>query len=108
MEGVGVKTWWLGWLAILLVGCGLAAGRAGHGAEVDAAVVQKSTEKPVEQPATPSPPVVAQAGLPDYGLAPELENSVWLNVDHPLRLRDLRGKVVLLDMWTFDCIIASM
>ncbi len=103
-----MKAWWLGWLAILLVGCGLAAGRPGQGAELDAAVAQTSPEKPVEQPAsqpaTPSPPAVVQASLPDYGPAPELENSVWLNVDHSLRLQDLRGKVVLLDMWTFGCI----
>jgi hypothetical protein len=26
---------------------------------------------------------------------------VWLNSDLPLRLADLRGQVVLLDMWTF-------
>jgi hypothetical protein len=26
---------------------------------------------------------------------------VWLNTNEPLRLEDLRGKVVLLDMWTF-------
>jgi hypothetical protein len=39
--------------------------------------------------------------LPDFGPAPELENEVWLNTDRPLRLADLRGKVVLLDMWTF-------
>jgi hypothetical protein len=39
--------------------------------------------------------------LPDLGPAPELENKVWLNTDQPLRLADLGGKVVLLDMWTF-------
>ena len=42
--------------------------------------------------------------LKDLGPAPELNNEVWLNVDHPLRLADLRGKVVLLEMWTFACI----
>jgi len=42
--------------------------------------------------------------LKDYGPAPELTNTVWLNIDHPLRLSELRGKVVLLEMWTFDCI----
>ena len=42
--------------------------------------------------------------LPDLGLAPELTNDVWLNVDAPLRLADLRGKVVIVEMWTFGCI----
>ena len=42
--------------------------------------------------------------LKDFGEAPELTNQVWLNTDHPLRLADLRGKVVLLEMWTFGCI----
>jgi thiol-disulfide isomerase/thioredoxin len=42
--------------------------------------------------------------LPDLGLAPELSNDVWLNAKEPLRLADLRGKVVLLEMWTFGCI----
>lgn len=42
--------------------------------------------------------------LPDLGLAPELTNDIWLNVDSPLRLADLRGKVVIVEMWTFGCI----
>src|SRR5262245_21961541 len=44
------------------------------------------------------------ASLQDLGPAPELTNEVWLNVDSPLRLADLRGRVVALEMWTFDCI----
>jgi thiol-disulfide isomerase/thioredoxin len=42
--------------------------------------------------------------LPDLGPAPELKNDTWLNVDAPLRLADLRGSVVILEMWTFGCI----
>jgi hypothetical protein len=45
-------------------------------------------------------PIIAKT-LPDLGAAPELTNETWLNVDAPLRLADLRGKVVAIDMWTF-------
>jgi DNA-binding beta-propeller fold protein YncE/thiol-disulfide isomerase/thioredoxin len=37
--------------------------------------------------------------------APELDGGVaWLNTAGPIRLKDLRGKIVLLDFWTFCCI----
>ena len=44
---------------------------------------------------------VDPANLPDLGPAPELTNEIWLNTDRPLRLEYLRGKVVLIDMWTY-------
>jgi len=51
-----------------------------------------------DEPAEASPSAVP---LPDLGEAPELTNEIWLNTDTPLRLANLRGKVVLLEMWTF-------
>jgi hypothetical protein len=34
--------------------------------------------------------------------APELSGGgAWLNTDRPIALKDLRGKIVLLDFWTF-------
>jgi cytochrome c biogenesis protein CcdA/thiol-disulfide isomerase/thioredoxin len=49
---------------------------------------------------------VAHAGtsLADYGPAPELAGIAgWVN-SPPLTLRSLRGKVVLIDFWTYSCI----
>jgi hypothetical protein len=46
-------------------------------------------------------PQPVEVELKNYGPAPELTNEVWLNTAQPLRLADLRGKVVLIDMWTF-------
>ncbi len=43
-------------------------------------------------------------GLPDYGVAPELHaGGDWIN-SKPLSLQKLRGKVVLIDFWTYSCI----
>lgn len=42
--------------------------------------------------------------LPDLGAAPEFQNEIWLNSDEPVTLASQRGKVVLLEFWTFGCI----
>jgi thiol-disulfide isomerase/thioredoxin len=51
---------------------------------------------------TPQPAVA----LPDQGAAPELAGITgWFNTpgNEPLSLEGLRGKVVLIDFWTFGC-----
>jgi hypothetical protein len=73
-------------MGLALAGCASATG------------VQPS---PVDEPGSPLEQPGNLAALKDYGPAPELENEVWLNTEVPLRLADLGGKVVLLDMWTF-------
>jgi len=48
--------------------------------------------------------VAATTSLHDYGRAPELTGLTnWIN-SKPLTLRQLRGKVVLIDFWTYSCI----
>jgi cytochrome c biogenesis protein CcdA/thiol-disulfide isomerase/thioredoxin len=45
-----------------------------------------------------------KGGLPDFGVAPPLHaDGDWINTQ-PLTLKQLRGKVVLVDFWTYSCI----
>jgi cytochrome c biogenesis protein CcdA/thiol-disulfide isomerase/thioredoxin len=47
------------------------------------------------------------SGLPVLGTAPEfVDTQRWFNTpgDRPLTLRSLRGRVVLVDFWTYSCI----
>jgi hypothetical protein len=80
------RLWILGLLLLGLSACGTAT---------------TITPMPESETSAPMSNTVSHPDLPDLGPAPELTNEVWLNVDAPLRLADLRGKVVALDMWTF-------
>jgi thiol-disulfide isomerase/thioredoxin len=42
---------------------------------------------------------------PDAPLAPKFTDiDAWINADEPLSVAGLRGKVVLVDFWTYSCI----
>ena len=79
-----MKRFILGLIAFILFGC---------------APQQRDTQTRSADSAMPK-----LASLPDLGPAPELANETWLNVDSPLRIADLHGKVVIIEMWTFGCI----
>lgn len=55
------------------------------------------------RPASPRSTAPVRAAGPAYVTAPELANTSWLNTDHPLRLADLHGRVVLLNFWVYTC-----
>jgi cytochrome c biogenesis protein CcdA/thiol-disulfide isomerase/thioredoxin len=51
-----------------------------------------------------TPVATADPKLPDYGRAPDFGGiDQWLN-SKPLTMAQLRGKVVLIDFWTYSCI----
>jgi hypothetical protein len=39
--------------------------------------------------------------LDDLGVAPEIKNDVWINADEPVTIASQRGKVILIEFWTF-------
>ncbi len=50
---------------------------------------------------------IEESGLKYFGniTAPDFpEGAEWLNTDKPISIKDLKGKIVLLDFWTFCCI----
>lgn len=45
------------------------------------------------------------SGLPILGKAPDFSGiSTWLNTEIPLTISELKGKVVLVDFWTYSCV----
>jgi hypothetical protein len=79
---------WLGlFMAIVLSACASPATPSGPAGKVANTAVPTAT--------------AGRANYPDLGTAPELAGDTWLNTTVPLRLANLRGKVVLVEMWTF-------
>jgi hypothetical protein len=104
---------------LLLGGCGVAV--SGNGLSAVQPVTEPESLQPesealskseaVKEEAMTAPTLSVKAGsteaqlrilaeLPDNGPAPELLNEVWLNSE-PLRLAELRGRVVIIEFWTY-------
>jgi cytochrome c biogenesis protein CcdA/thiol-disulfide isomerase/thioredoxin len=66
-----------------------------------------TTVHPAARDASQATLLAAAHALPDLGTAPEFtETEDWFNTpgDRPLTLPSLRGRVVLIDFWTYTCI----
>lgn len=61
----------------------------------------KGADTTMVKPATPNLPAAPK--LPIKGQAPDFDNQIWIN-SPKISLADLKGKVVLVEFWTFSCI----
>src|SRR5581483_1302061 len=94
-------TWTCFWLAVLAVAALAAVVGYGAAAGLWPARLLASAEPPQPEP-KPQP---KQEDSDRFPPAPELDGGVaWLNTAGPLRIKDLKGKVVVLDFWTLCCI----
>ena len=89
----------------LLVACGSTnVPTAGLPADPADEAMDAPVEVAAQVAGEPEPTAVVEAqraDLPDLGRAPDITNETWLNSAAPLTLSDQRGKVVLVEFWTF-------
>ncbi len=89
-----------GWLALFLVG--LVAALAAC-SDTDSAV--ETTESVTSTSTSGDATGTAAQSFAGTEPAPEFPAGLdWLNTDRPLALEQLRGKIVILDFWTYGCI----
>ena len=83
---------------ILTLGASLTAcGRAEDDTpRAETATVSESDNAPIDAPTRTFAGTVPAPEFP--------QNLAWLNTGRPITLADLRGKIVLLDFWTYGCI----
>jgi cytochrome c biogenesis protein CcdA/thiol-disulfide isomerase/thioredoxin len=77
-----------------------------HGIGARAAGEPEAKPKP-RAPAHAAAETEPQIALKDYGEAPEFTDTErWFNTpgDRPLTIKGLRGRVVLIDFWTYTCV----
>jgi thiol-disulfide isomerase/thioredoxin len=93
---------------ILVVACSPASGGSGSGPENTPPAATPEAEQEIAQPPTQGIPTATATPIvetPDFGsLAAEVQGiDAWINSE-PLTIEQLRGKVVLVDFWTYTCV----
>lgn len=79
---------------------------AGDSAEIASSPTDTPTQvAPTDTPAPTADPnaelLQIASELPVLGVAPDITNDQWLNTDESMTLEGQRGKVVLIEFWTF-------
>ena len=95
-------------LVVLLAGGFLAWGPSGpsHGNRLLAQAADKAAKQaPGKKAKGKGKKGAPRNPFPNLPLAPSLDGGIgWLNTGGEISLKDLRGKIVLLDFWTYCCI----
>ncbi len=81
--------------------------QSGHLAAGTTTTTSTSSSTPTTSPQKPSAFMASKTNLPNLGRAPNFTGiTAWFNTagNQPLSLDTLRGKVVLVDFWTYSCI----
>lgn len=96
----------LGALVLLLTACSSATNTPGSEIDTTTTGGQGNEQTPLSTDNTQeSTDVTPQQSFAGETPAPEFPLDLdWLNTDRPLSLDQLKGKIVLLDFWTYGCI----
>lgn len=95
--------------ALVMVGSAMALSDSADDSQSEQAAQQETSRSNPETEAKQSAPDAENPEIenpfPRRSTAPSLDGGVgWLNTSGEITLKDLRGKVVLLDFWTYCCI----